>query len=97
MHCCLTDCLALLLVYEKSITYLPHANLQFPAQFRDFSSLDVNHILYEATRIYGELVNSVVFIQVIMYHMTDYYLLLIYWKTVLQSRMFWIRVMATPV
>ena len=97
MHCCLTDCLALLLVYEKSITYLPHANLQFPAQFRDFSSLDVNHILYEATRIYGELVHSVVFIQVIMYHMTDYYLLLIYWKTVLQSRMFWIRVMATPV
>ena len=41
-------------------TYLPHANLQFPAQFRDFSSLDVNHILLEATRIYGKLINSVV-------------------------------------
>ena len=39
-------------------TDLPRSDLQFPAQFRDFSPLDVNHILFEGTRIYGELVHS---------------------------------------
>ena len=79
-------------------TYLPHANLQFPAQFRDFSSLDVNHILFEATKIYGELVHSVVF------HSGDYVshdILLYYVVNLLEnsfkSRMLWIRCMATPV